>query len=62
MSLLNLLGLDDLADGINEFTSGFDQLKGEFIDSIVGPSEDLKSVVDDISGSITGGSSETPTE
>lgn len=62
MGLLNLLGLDELADGLNEFTEGFDALKGEFIESVLGPGEELKSTVDEIAGSITNGTTPSPEE
>ncbi len=62
MSLLSLLGLDDLADGINEFTAGFEELKTEIIDSVIGPGEELKNTVDEIAGSVTNGSTDAPTE
>ena len=62
MSLLSLLGLDDLADGINEFTSGFEELKGEIIESVLGPGEELKNTIDEIAGSVTNGPVDTPTE
>lgn len=42
MSLLSYLGLDDLADGIREFTDGFDELKQEVLSSVIGPGEELK--------------------
>jgi hypothetical protein len=63
MGLLQHLGLDDLADSVNEFTSGFDELRDEIISSVIGPGEELKNTVDDIAGSVTGASSpETLTE
>ena len=54
MSFLNLLGLDDLADDLQHLTDGIDGLKQDFIDSVIGPGEELKNTVDDITGSITG--------
>ena len=54
MSLLNFLGLDDLADGIREFTDGIDELKQDIVESVIGPSEELQNTVNDIAGSITG--------
>jgi hypothetical protein len=48
MGLLQYLGLDDLADSVNEFTTGFDELKDEIISSVVGPTEELKNTVTDI--------------
>lgn len=52
MGLLDLLGLNDIADGIREFTTEIDGLKTEIIDSVVGPGEDLKDTVNDITGSL----------
>lgn len=62
MGILNMLGLDELADGINEFTEGFDALKGEFIESVLGPGEDLKNTIGEITDSVTNGAADTPTE
>lgn len=53
MSFLNFLGLDDLADDLQHLTDGIDGLKQDFIDSVIGPGEELKNTVDDIAGSIT---------
>lgn len=55
MGLLNFLGLDDLADSVSELTSGIDELRDEFISSVVGPGEELKNTVDEIAGSIKEG-------
>ncbi len=52
MGLLNFLGLDDLADGVNELTSSLDELRSEIVDSIIEPSEELKSTITDISDSV----------
>ena len=59
MGLLDYLGLNDIADGIREFTTEIDGLKNEIIDSVVGPSEELKDTVNDIAGSITNDASPT---
>lgn len=53
MGLLDMLGLNDIADGIREFTTEIDGLKTEIIDSVVGPGEELKDTVNDITGSLT---------
>ena len=53
MSLLSYLGLDDLADGIREFTDGFDELKQVVVSSVIGPGEELKNTVGDIVESVT---------
>lgn len=53
MGLLQYLGLDDLADSVNEFTTGLDELKDEIINSVVGPTEDLKNTVTDIVSEVT---------
>lgn len=53
MSFLNFLGLDDLADDLQHLTDGIDGLKQDFIDSVIGPGEELKNTVDDIAGTIT---------
>jgi hypothetical protein len=52
MGLLQYLGLDDLADSVNEFTTGFDELKDEIISSVVGPAEELKNTVTDIASEV----------
>lgn len=52
MGLLNMLGLDDLADSVNELTEGIEGLRDDFISSVVGPTEELKSTVDEITGAI----------
>lgn len=62
MGILNLLGLDELADGINEFTESFDALKGELIDSVLGPGEELKNTVGEITDAVTNGTTDSPTE
>ena len=54
MGFLQYLGLDDLADSVNEFTSGFEELRDEIISSVVGSGEELKETVHDIAGSISG--------
>lgn len=53
MGFLQYLGLDDLADSVNEFTTEMDSLRNEIVDSVVGPTEELKNTVDDITGSLT---------
>lgn len=60
MGFLQMLGLDELADSVNELTSGFDELRNEIVGSIVGSGEELQSTVNDIAGSITNGEVETP--
>jgi len=66
MSFLQYLGLDDLADSVNEFTSGFEELRDEIISSVIGPGEELKETVHDIAGSISGaelpGTTDLPVE
>lgn len=52
MDLLNLLGLDDLADSVNELTTDIQGLRDDIIESVVGPGEELKSTVTDIADSI----------
>lgn len=54
MGILQYLGLDDLADSVNEFTSGLDELRDEVVSSIIGPTEELKDTVHDIAGSLNG--------
>lgn len=54
MGFLQYLGLDDLADSVNEFTTEMDGLRNEIVNSVVGPTEELKNTVDDIAGSLTG--------
>lgn len=53
MSLLSYLGLDDVADGLREFTDGFDEIKQEIISSVIGPGEELKNTVGEIVESVT---------
>ena len=53
MGFLQYLGLDDLADSINEFTTELDGLREEVVNSVVGPTEELKSTVNDIAHSVT---------
>ncbi len=53
MSFLSYLGLDDVADGIREFTDGFDELKQEILSSVIGPAEELKNTVGEIAQSVT---------
>ena len=48
MGLLHYFGLDDLADSVNEFTTGIDGLKEDIINSVIGPGEELKNTVNDI--------------
>jgi len=61
MGLLNYLGLDELADSINELTTGFDELKEEIVTSVIGPGEELKNTVHEIAGSITSsGTTDSP--
>lgn len=55
MSLLSMLGLDDLEDSIKELTEGIDDLKKDIVESVIGPGEDLKKTVNDIAGSIKSG-------
>lgn len=54
MSLLNFLGLDDLADSVNELTTGIDELRDEIVGAIIEPGEDLKNTITDISDTIQG--------
>lgn len=57
MGLLNLLGLDDLADSVNDLTSDIQGLRDDIIESVVGPGEDLKNTATDIVDSIKKSSS-----
>ena len=52
MGLLNLLGLDDLADSVNDLTADIQGLRDDIIESVVGPGEELKNTVTDIADSI----------
>ncbi len=52
MGFLNYLGLDDLADSVNELTSGFDELREEIVTSVAGSGEELKNTIDDIGNSL----------
>lgn len=54
MGLLNFLGLDDLADSVNELTTGLDELRSDIVGSIVEPAEDVKNTITDISETIQG--------
>ena len=42
MGFLQYLGLDDLADSINEFTTEIDGLRHDIIDTVIGSTEELK--------------------
>lgn len=53
MGILQYLGLDDVADSVNELTSGFDELRDEIISSVIGPGEELKSAIDEIASTVT---------
>lgn len=55
MGFLNMLGLDDLADSVRELTDSIDGIKQDFIDSVVGPGEELKNTVTEIADSVTSG-------
>ena len=52
MGLLNLFGLDDLADSVNELTADIQGLKDDIIESVVGSGEELKNTVTEIADSI----------
>ncbi len=52
MGLLNLFGLDDLADSVNDLTADLQGLRDDIIDSVVGPGEELKNTATDIVDSI----------
>lgn len=53
MGFLQMLGLDDLADSVGELTSSIDELKEDFISSVLGPGEDLKNTISDIATEVT---------
>lgn len=55
MGFLEFLGLDELADSINELTTGIDELRDEVISSVIGTGDDLKEVVADTVKDITSG-------
>ena len=55
MGFLQYLGLDELADSVNELTTGFEELRDEIVTSVIGPTEDLKNTIGEITGSITSG-------
>ena len=57
MGFLQDFGLDELISSVGELTNELDGIRKDIISSVVNPSEDLKSIVDDISGSIKGSSS-----
>lgn len=52
MGIFQLLGLDDLAESVNELTTGIDELREEIVSSVIGPGEELKNTVTDIAGTI----------
>lgn len=54
MGILQYLGLDDLADSVNELTSGLDELREEIVSSVIGPGEELKQTIHDIANSVSG--------
>lgn len=53
MGILQYLGLDELADSVNELTVGFEELREEIVTSVIGPASDLKDTVNDIAGSVS---------
>ena len=58
MGILNYLGLDELADGIQEFTQQLDGLRDDIVSSIMETADDSKRAVADISESLSGEKSE----
>lgn len=52
MGIFQLLGLDDLADSVNELTTSIEELKEDIVTSVIGPGEELKNTVTDIAGTI----------
>ena len=59
MGLLNYFGFDEFADGIKELTDGFDELKQDIVESVIGPGDELKDTVNEIAGSMSSGVSPT---
>ena len=58
MGILQDLGLDELADGIQEFTEQIDGLRDDIVSSIMETADDSKQAVADISESLSGEKSE----
>jgi phage-related minor tail protein len=58
MGILQYLGLDELADGIQEFTEQIDGLRDDIVSSIMETADDSKQAVADISESLSGEKSE----
>lgn len=52
MGIFQLLGLDDLADAVNDLTTSVEELKDDIVTSVIGPGEELKNTVTDIAGTI----------
>ena len=48
MGFLEFLGLDELAERVNELTTGIDELRDEIISSVVSTTEEVKDTVNDI--------------
>ncbi len=53
MGFLHMLGLDEIADSLHEFTQEIDGLKDELIDTVIGSDESLKGTIDEIQQSLT---------
>lgn len=58
MGILQYFGLDELADGIQEFTEQIDGLRDDIVSSIMETADDSKQAVADISESLSGEKSE----
>ena len=58
MGILQYLGLDELADGIQEFTEQIDGLRDDIVSSIMETVDDSKQAAADISESLSGEKSE----
>jgi hypothetical protein len=54
MGFLEYLGLDDLANSVSDLTTEIDGIREDIITSVVGPAEELKNTVGDITQSIQG--------
>lgn len=54
MGILQYLGLDELADSVNELTQQFDGLRDDIVSSITDAKDSSQQVISDISNSLSG--------
>jgi division protein CdvB (Snf7/Vps24/ESCRT-III family) len=54
--------LDDLVKDVRAFTDEIQEIKEELVSSVLDPSGELRSTVNEIAGEITGKTTESPSE